>query len=348
MRILEIDKKLITDNNGCYVIAEIGHNHGGNLATCKQMFKAAKDCGCDAVKLQKRDNRSLYTKAFYNQPYDNKNSYGRTYGEHREALEFGARDYLTLQDYAKKLDITFFATAFDHRSVLFLEQLEMPCYKTASADLTNIPHLRYIASRGKPMIISTGGATMDDIVRAFKAVTEYTDNFAILHCIASYPNRPEEVNLNIIKRLRYEFPDTLIGFSCHYNGIVMAEAAYMMGARVIEKHFTLDHTMKGTDHALSLQPDGMRRLVRDLKRLHSALGDGKKRILEREKEPTRKMAKAIYPRHSISEGSTLRAVDLAIRSPGGGLFPYEAESIIGKTVIIDLSTDMPIKEGDIK
>src|SRR5215213_1399357 len=146
MRELTIGPDVINDESDCYVIAEIGHNHQGNLETAKELFRAAKESGAHAAKLQKRDNRSLFTRAMYDKPYDNENSYGATYGEHREALEFGPKEYKELQKYADEIGITFFSTAFDFRSADFLAELNMPAYKMASGDLTNIPLLKYVAA----------------------------------------------------------------------------------------------------------------------------------------------------------------------------------------------------------
>jgi len=165
MRKLIIDGKTIQDNGNAYVIAEIGHNHQGKLEIAKKMFRVAKECGANAVKLQKRDNPSLYTREAYNKPYDNRNSYGSTYGEHREALEFGWVEYQELFDYARELGITMFSTAFDFASAAFLAKFDPPAFKIASGDLKNIPLLTHIAKFSKPMILSTGGATMEDVLR---------------------------------------------------------------------------------------------------------------------------------------------------------------------------------------
>ncbi|MEJ5357651.1 MAG: N-acetylneuraminate synthase family protein, partial [Desulfobacterales bacterium] len=159
MRQLTIEGLTINDENPCFVIAEIGHNHQGRLKTCMEMFQVAKECGADAVKLQKRDNRALFTRAAYERPYDNENSFGATYGEHREALEFGESEYRELKAWAQEIGVTMFATAFDFPSVDFLAKLEMPAFKVASGDLKNIPLLKYIARVGKPIILSTGGGT---------------------------------------------------------------------------------------------------------------------------------------------------------------------------------------------
>lgn len=339
MRQITINGHMITDDGPPYVIAEIGHNHGGDLDTCKRMFLAAKECGADAVKLQKRNNRKLYTKALYNSPYDNPNSYGKTYGEHREALEFGDKEYIALCEFAKEIGITFFATAFDEDSADFLNALDMPAFKVASGDLRSLPLIGHIAQFKRPMIISTGGATMEDVIRCHNYLHDigWTD-FAFLHCVASYPNKPEEMNLNVIGSFRERFKHHIIGLSDHYNGICMAEAAYVMGARIIEKHFTLDHTMKGTDHALSLQPDGLRRLCRDLKRIHVAMGDGVKRFLPSEAKPIEKMGKSVHVVRRIAEGERITREDVAVKSPDGGIPPYLFEEVIGKVAVTGLST----------
>jgi N-acetylneuraminate synthase/sialic acid synthase len=335
---LFIEKRHIADCTPCFVVAEIGHNHMGDVEICKQLFAAAKYCGCDAVKLQKRNNKMLYTKSFYNKPYHSEHAYGATYGEHREALEFDYERYTELKKYAKELGIIFFATAFDYDSADFLEALDMPCFKIASGDLTNTPFIEYVASYGKPMIISTGGSYMTDVHRAYKTMKDTGTPFALLHCIASYPNKPEEINLNLIRKYKELMPDIVIGWSDHYNGIVMAEAAYVMGARIVEKHFTLDHTWKGSDHALSLQPEGMRRLCRDLKRLHVAMGDGMKRFWLSEKDPVHKMGKGVYLSRNVPVNYQLAENDLVIKSPAAPIKPYDINEVIGKVTLCNLTT----------
>src|SRR2546422_751634 len=162
-RRLTIDGVEIHDGSACYVIAEIGNNHQGSLEQAKQLVDAAKECGVDAVKLQKRANRALYTREFFDQPYDNEFSFGPTYGEHREALELGRDEYRELQRYAREIGITFFATPFDFESADFLAELDLPAFKIASADLVNTPLLRHVAGLGKPVFVSTGGATAEDV-----------------------------------------------------------------------------------------------------------------------------------------------------------------------------------------
>jgi N-acetylneuraminate synthase/sialic acid synthase len=248
-RKLIIGNHLISDDSDCYIIAEIGHNHQGSLETCKKLFLAAKNGGVNAVKLQKRDNMTLFTREAYRKVYDNPNSYGETYGEHREFLEFGWHEYVELKKYAKELDLDFFSTAFDIPSAEFLEKLDVPAFKFASGDLKTISLLKHVAKFGKPMIMSTGGASMEDIRRAYDAVMPINDQICIMQCTGGYPPEWHELNLMVIDTLRKEFPDIVVGFSSHDSGIAMAVAGYMLGARIIEKHFTLNRAMKGTDHA---------------------------------------------------------------------------------------------------
>ena len=340
MRKLIIDGKVIQDNSDCYVIAEIGHNHQGKLELAKEMFKAAKECGADAVKLQKRDNRGLFTAAGYNKPYDNPHSFGATYGEHREALEFGETEYTELKAYAAEIGVTMFATAFDFSSADFLEKFDMPAYKMASGDLKNIPLLTHVAKFQKPRIISTGGGTMEDVNRAYDAIMPINQQLCILQCTAGYPAEFNELNLSVLTTFRERFPTITVGLSSHDNGIAMALAAYMLGARVVEKHFTLNHTWKGTDQAFSLEPIGFRKLVRDLERVKVAIGNGVKQVYESEKAPIIKMGKKLVAARDLPAGHAIRREDIAIKSPGDGLQPYEIDKIIGRV------TNQALKEDD--
>ena len=338
-RELTIDGYRIADDTDCYVIAEIGHNHQGDLEKARQLFRSARECGVQAVKLQKRDNRSLYTAEMYQRAYDHENSFGRTYGEHREFLEFGRDEYVELQRYARELGLTFFATAFDIPSADFLAELDVPAFKLASGDLKNLPLLRHVARLQKPVIFSTGGASMDDVRRAYDAIAAINPQVAMLQCTASYPTEPQHMNLRVLETFRNAFPDTVVGLSDHYNGIAMAVVAYMLGARIIEKHFTLNHTWKGTDHALSLEPIGMHKMIRDLQRARLALGDGAKSPLPIEVSALSKMGKKIVAARPLSAGHVLREEDLAMKSPGDGLPPTELDKIVGRRLKRALEPD---------
>jgi sialic acid synthase len=347
VRELVVDGKVITRDGPAYVIAEIGHNHQGELEKAKALIHAARESGVDAVKFQKRDNRVLFTRAFYDSPYDNENSFGGTYGEHREALELTKTDWFELSQYAREEGVAFVAAAFDEPSADFLAELGVAAFKFASGDLTNVPFLRYVAAFGKPMFLSTGGGTVEDIDRAVEAVLPTNPQLCVLHCTASYPADVEDLNLSVIATLRDRYPDLVIGLSDHHNGIAMAPVAFMLGARVFEKHFTLNHAWKGTDHAYSLMPDGMRRFVRDLRRVPSALGDGVKRRLPSEERPLQKMGKQLVAARDLPAGHVLAAGDLVAKSPAdGGLPPYELDSVLGRTLARPLSSEQAVALDD--
>jgi N-acetylneuraminate synthase/sialic acid synthase len=338
-RTFNIGAHQIGDPHQCYVIAEIGHNHQGSLERARELFREAKLAGAHAVKLQKRDNRGLYTRAAYNKPYDNENSFGATYGEHREFLEFGDREYRELQAFAAELGVDFFSTAFDLASADFLQELNVPAYKIASGDLKSTPLLRHVARFGKPMIVSTGGATIDDVQRAYDTIMPINPQLAILQCTAGYPAAFEELDLRVIATYRERFPEAVIGFSSHDNGIAMPVAAYMLGARIVEKHFTLNRAMKGTDHAFSLEPVGLRKLVRDLERTFKAMGDGEKKIYESERAPIVKMGKSLVVARDLAAGHVITAADIVMKSPAGGIPPYEIEKVVGRRTLKPLYAD---------
>jgi N-acetylneuraminate synthase/sialic acid synthase len=339
MRTLEIDGVRVDDETVPFVIAEIGANHQGDLDTAKAMFKKAKECGANAVKLQKRDNRSLFTRQMYESHYDSPNAYAATYGAHREALEFGREEYQELQKYAIELDITMFATPYDFESVTFLEELDISLYKIASCDLKNTPLLERVAHTGKPVIVSTGGGTMEDVQRAYDTIMPINEKLCICQCTASYPAKPEDMNLRVITTLRERFPDLVIGLSDHQSGISVALVAYVLGARVFEKHFTLNRALKGTDHAFSLEPTGLPKLVRDLQRARLALGDGEKRPLECEMPTLTKAGKKLVAARNLESGHVLVRQDVALKSPAGGLPPYELANVLGKKLTRALATD---------
>jgi len=348
VRELVIDGRRIADDSDCFVIAEIGHNHQGSVERAQELFVLAKQCGVDAVKLQKRDNRSLFTRKLYDTPYDNENSFGATYGAHREALELDAASYAELQACARELGLVFFATAFDEASADLLEELDLPAYKIASGDLRNTPLLRHVASFGKPLVVSTGGATLEDVDRAVETVTAINPQLCLLQCTAAYPAAVEELELGVITTYRERYPELVVGLSDHQDGIAMGPVAYMLGARVIEKHFTSSHTAKGTDHAFSLMPEGMRKLVRDLRRVPLAVGDGVKRPLASEAKPLQKMGKQLVASRDLPLGHVLDTGDLVAKSPAeGGLPPYALDELLGQTLVRPLSEDEPIRAVDV-
>jgi sialic acid synthase len=336
----------ISDSSKAYVIAEIGHNHQGSLKLCKDIIEAAATCGVSAVKLQKRDNRRLYTPEYFNRPYSSENSFGETYGAHREFLEFDRSQYLELKEFSNQHGLDFFATAFDFASVDFLYEIGVPAIKIASGDLRSVPLIKYAMETGVPVIISTGASSIDDVQFTYDELSfNKRGNFSLLQCTAIYPAVEEQLHLNVITSYRKLFKDTVIGFSSHDKGIAMSIVAFSLGARIIEKHFTLDRTMKGTDHAFSLEPHGMRRLVRDLENAHVALGDPIKRVLPPEMAAREKMGKKLIYSRDLHVGDVIGLNELELRSPGDGIAPSEMRRFVGKRLCQDVSQYDDLKES---
>jgi sialic acid synthase len=296
MRQLSIGQRSISDSSPCFVIAEIGGNHGGSVSTATDMIRIAAACGASAVKFQCRSNQTLYSDTLLNAAYENENSFGKTYGEHRAALELSDPALATCCFEAERSNVLCFSTAFDETSVDRIVKLGMPAIKIASGGLTDKRLLRHAALSGLPIILSTGGGTFREIDEAVNLITCYTHKLAILHCTAAYPVRDfRELNLACIGTMRERYPEFVIGWSGHDSGIAMAIQAYTLGARIIEKHFTLNRANKGTDHAFSLEPSGLTKLCRDLQRAHAAMGDGTKRYLPSEVAPISKMRRRELP-----------------------------------------------------
>jgi N-acetylneuraminate synthase/sialic acid synthase len=279
----------ITDESPAYVLAELGNNHQGSAEIAHKMIDMAADCGAHGVKFQRRTNATLYSRALLDQPYDNENSFGATYGEHRAALELPLGVYPSFIQHAHDRGLACVCTAFDEQAADELVSVGIDGIKIASGGVTDTALLAHVAALNVPTIISTGGCAAWQIVEA-QAICRRA---ALLHCTASYPCEFIELNLRTIGWFERTFPSTLIGWSGHDNGIAMAVVAYTLGARIIEKHITLNRAMKGTDHAFSLEPAGLKKLCRDLARAHVALGDGVKKYYDSERKPIAKMRRRL-------------------------------------------------------
>lgn len=257
------------------------------------MIASAALCGADACKFQARDNATLYSQALLAKPYDSEHSFGNTYGEHRAALELSTEDLGRCFTEAAAHHVTAFATAFDELSAERLMALNVPAIKLASGALTDTALQQHCAGFGIPIILSTGGGTEADIDKAVQTITAVHPRLALLHCTAAYPQRPEDANLRYIPVLRNRYPELVIGFSSHLPGIAFSLVAYALGALILEHHVTLDRSMKGGDHAFSLEPRGLATLCDDLRKLYAGLGDGVKRFLECERAPISKMRRVL-------------------------------------------------------
>lgn len=282
----KIGNKIVGDNYPVFVIAEIGINHNGDLDIAKKLIDIARSAGCDAVKFQKRTVEAVYTKEELERPREN--PFGTTNGDLKRGLEFGETEYREIDRYCKEKNILWFASPWDAGSVDFLEKFDVPCYKVASASLTDEALLRHIKSKGKPVILSTGMSTVEQIKRAVEVLGE--DNLILLHCTSTYPSKPEELNLRVISWMKENFTCP-IGYSGHETGVMQSVMAVLLGACVIERHITLDRAMWGSDQAASLEPSGLDRMVRDIRLIPVSLGDGKKIVLESEKPILEKLRK---------------------------------------------------------
>ena len=324
-----------------YIIAEIGNNHQGDLKHALKLMKAAKECGADAVKTQKRDNKTLYTKSFFNEKYDNPNSFGLTYGEHREKLELKKNDYKELKEYSDELKIDFFATPFDLTSLEFLEEFNFPAYKIASADITNTILQTEIAKTKKEIFLSTGGGTLEDVKRAKNNIYEHNKKLSILQCTASYPASIEDMNLKVIETYSKHFPGIRLGLSDHENGIDAGPIAYMLGARVFEKHFTLNRANKGTDNAFSLEPQEMKNLCIEVKNAWQAKGKIFYGVTKSEKKSLR-FRRSLYFTRDLSKGEKISENDIKSLRPAIGLKPKFLKEIINKKTSKKIKSGTPV------
>ena len=348
MNTLQLGNKNVGDGHPAFIVAEIGINHQGDVNIARDLIQKAKECGADAVKFQKRSLTRILTKAGLDMAYDNRNSFGKTYGEHKKALELSEADYRELNIFCQKLDIIFCASGWDEESIGFLDELGIPFFKMASADLTNFPLLIHTAKKNKPMILSTGMADMKMVQAAYSQVNPINNQIAILQCTSTYPSAFSEVHLNVLQTYMKEFPDTVIGYSGHEQGIAIPPAAVALGAKIIERHFTLDRTMKGGDHAASLEPQGFAKMVRDIRHIEEALGNTEKKIQESEAPVFRKLAKSIVSAVNISSGDSITANMLTTKGPGTGISPMRLNELIGKISKIDIPADQVIMEEDIQ
>ncbi|MEM7104839.1 MAG: N-acetylneuraminate synthase family protein [Bacteroidota bacterium] len=269
-----------------YIIAEIGINHNGSLDIAKMLIDKAAEAGCDAVKFQKRTPEVCVPMEQRNIERDT--PWGRmTYMEYRYKVEFGLEDYQEIDEHCKKKGIDWFASCWDQPSVDFLEQFNPVIYKAASASLTDHELLQKKIDTGKPLMISTGMSTMEEIEGGVKAIG--LENLLIAHSTSTYPCKPEELNLRMIHTLEDKYPGVPIGYSGHETGLATTLAAVSMGATFIERHFTLDRAMWGSDQAASVEPGGMRRLVKDIRDIEKAMGDGVKKVYESEMGARKKL-----------------------------------------------------------
>ena len=282
---IKIGDRKVGDGNPVYIVAEIGINHNGDLDTAKDMILSAKDTGADAVKFQKRTPELCVPKEQRDIMRETPWGY-ITYMEYRERVEFGEVDYREIDRYCKEIGIDWFVSVWDELSVDFIEKFDPLCYKLPSASLTDHKLLLKVRDTGRPMIVSTGMSTSEQIEAAVKVIG--LKDLVILHSTSSYPCNPDELNLMVIPTLKGKY-DCPIGYSGHEVGLIPSVVAVGLGANMVERHFTLDRAMWGGDQSASVEPGGFRRLVKYIRVTEMALGDGVKRVYDSEKAPMKKL-----------------------------------------------------------
>lgn len=340
---VQLGARTVSADNDPFIIAEIGLNHNGSKAVAKELVDRAVEAGCGAVKFQtyKAENRiskKLKANKYSEELIDLEEPLFNMF----KRLELSLEDYRELFAYARARGVEVFATPFDIESLALLESLNCNFYKIASMDLVNLPLITAVAKTGKPLIISTGMSSLgqiDDAVGAVRAAGN--PNLILLHCVSAYPANPAEMNLNVIRTLESAF-HVPVGLSDHSIGLTVATVALAMGARVIERHFTLDRSMEGPDHILSSEPREMAELVRVSRLVRQIQGRGEKVMLESEVETANKFKKCLYAKINIRKGEIITEDKLAIKGPGGGILPKDLHRVVGRVALTDIEEDYPI------
>lgn len=333
------------DENHVFIIAEAGVNHNGDINIAKKLIDAACEAGVDAVKFQTFKAENIVTQNAPKAEYQKETTGQGSQFEMLKKLELSFKDHIFLKEYCDRKKGIFLSTPFDFESVDLLEKVGIKYYKVSSGDLTNIPLLKHIAKLQKPIILSTGMANLGEVEMAVKAIKKYMDkNLYLLHCTSNYPTLYEDVNLNAMVTLKNAFK-LPIGYSDHTVGIEVPIAAVAMGAKIIEKHFTLDRHMEGPDHRASLEPDELKNMVDSIRNIENAFGDGVKRCNKNE-EDTRKVArKSIVAKTDLKKGTKLSLYNIAFKRPGKGISPIYTNIVIDKKINRDVGKDELITFG---
>lgn len=329
-----------------FIIAEIGVNHNGDVNLAKKMIKSAKECGVDAVKFQTFKSENLVTPLAKKANYQNKNDDSDSQLEMLKKLELTKEDFKELKDYSLENNLIFLSSPFDKNSVDLLENLNVPAYKLGSGELNNFELIDYVQSKNKPLILSTGMATFDEIKDTYNFIKN-KNNLILLHCITGYPISFNEANLNFIKTLQSNF-DVVIGFSDHSPSIELSIAAAALGALVFEKHFTIDKNLEGPDHKASLNPIEFKAMVEAIRNIEVAMGDGVRKFSKNELDIKKVARKSIITNQFIKKDTILKKDMLSIKRPGNGISPKCLDNIIGKKVNRDLNKDYLLKWDDLE
>ncbi|HEU0050482.1 MAG TPA: N-acetylneuraminate synthase family protein [Patescibacteria group bacterium] len=330
MQEIRFGNHIIGTRYPAYIIAEIGLNHGGSVEKAKRLIDASVEAGCDCVKFQKRDLKELYTQAALNSPETQEHAIHYLL-EHIQKSELSEADMIELASYAKSHGVDFMCTPWDEPSLRFLSTLDVPAFKIGSPDMGNLPLLRAAIALHKPLLVSTGMSTLSEIRQVVQFLNDHQAEYVLLHCISSYPAPYYDVHLNFLQTLQSltSFP---IGYSGHEQGVTVAVAAVAMGARVIEKHISLDKTEPGPDQRVSLEPAEFKELVRQVRLVEEAFGDSVRFPSRGEYLNHENLSKSIVTKHALQIGDVITEQDLAVKSPGKGVSPLKMSFFLGKKV----------------
>ena len=338
-RKIRIGSKLIGEGEPCFIIAEAGVNHNGDINLAKKLIGAAKDAGADAVKFQTFKAKAVVTQNAEKSEYQKETTGEGSQYDMIKKLELTESDFKELAEYAKKKGILFLSSTFDKESVDLLDEISVPAFKVASGEITNFPLLKYIAKKGIAIILSTGMATLGEVEEALNVIrSEGVNEVILLHCVSNYPAKIEDVNLKAMETLKHAF-QIPVGFSDHTLGITVPIAAVALGACVIEKHFTLDRNLPGPDHKASLEPNELKEMVKAIRDVEKALGDGIKKPTKDEKVIKRAARRSIVAKVDIPEGTIIMEDMLDVKRPGVGIEPKYMEMIVGRKAKENIKKD---------
>jgi N-acetylneuraminate synthase len=339
MKKITIGNKIVGENKPCFIIAEAGVNHNGELDLAKQLVNVAVDAGVDAVKFQTFKAEGVTTSSVGIAGYAKKNiGKGMKQINMIKNLELKCEEFRVLKEYCDKKEILFLSTPHSFDAIDFLDDL-VPAYKFGSGDLTNIPALQHAAKKGKPIILGTGMSTLEEVKSAIDAITsEGNEEIIVLHCTTNYPCPVEEVNLNAMKTMGEEL-DCLVGYSDHTLGILVPIMAATLGAVVIEKHFTIDKSLPGPDHKASLEPNELKEMTKVIREVQKAMGNGIKKPTKEEEKIKKVVRKSIVAKVGLPMGKAITEQMLDIKRPGTGIEPEYWDKIIGKKARREIKKD---------
>lgn len=350
MKTIKLGNTVVGEGHLPYIIAEIGSNHNGDMDLCRKLIDSAADSGAHAVKFQSWSESSLIAKEEYdrNPDYSDKKKHFGSLREMVRAYQLTPDQHVEAQDHCRERGVTFCSSAFSPEEVDMLERLDVPFFKVASMDIVNLPLLRHIARKQRPMIISTGMSTLAEIEQAVETVRgEGNEQILLLHCISIYPPEYDTIRLRNMATLRQAF-DVPVGFSDHSLGTSIPLAAIAMEACLIEKHFTLDKEMAGWDHAISADPTELRTIVVEGRNIFNALGGHTRIVTDAEIEKRVKFRRSLVARRALEQGHVLSEADLDAKRPGSGISPDEMQYVLGRRLAEDMQEDQVIRWEDLR